>query len=93
MKTEPTALEQYQSARIIALENALKEAQNDLKELSRLSDAAALKIRVNDPVFEKQIHDVDYEIINACRHDQFDIDALGRTVCTECRTPKYSSNQ
>lgn len=64
MKTEPTQLEQYQAIRITALENALRDAQDSLKELSRLSDAAALKIRVNDPVFEKQIHDVDYEIIS-----------------------------
>lgn len=91
MKTEPTALEQFQAARITALENALKEAQDSLKELSRLSDAAALKIRVNDPVFEKQIHDVDYEIVSPCQH-QFEMDALGRMMCAnpDCNTPKYS---
>ena len=71
MKHEPTALEQYQAQRILALENALKEAQDNLKELSRLADAAALKIRVNDPNFLEPILDKDYEIIEPNVMDPF----------------------
>ena len=88
MKKEPTALEQYQAARITALENALRDAQNSLKELSRLSDAAALKIRVTDPVFESPIHDVDYEIIPHIH--RFETNNDGVEYCLDCNTPKYS---
>ena len=92
MKYEPTQLELYQAQRISALENALKEAQSDLKELSILADKKALKIRVNDPNYLNPISDMEFEIVEPCKHLHSMVNALGVTVCAnpDCETPKYS---
>ena len=92
MKNEPTQLELYQAQRIAALENALKEAQSDLKELSILADKKALKIRVNDPNYLNPISDMEFEIVEPCKHLElkFSEDNNGVLVCKNCHTPKYS---
>jgi len=90
MKNEPTQLELYQAQRIAALENALKEAQSDLKELSILADNKALKIRVNDPNYLNPISDMEFEIVEPCKHLEQSEGNNGVLVCDNCHTPKYS---
>ena len=90
MKNEPTQLELYQAQRIAALENALKEAQSDLKELSIVADKKALKIRVNDPNYLNPISDMEFEIIEPCKHLHSKINGHGVSVCADCETNKYS---
>lgn len=73
-------LKQSKSTRDFIAANILKRQLHNLTGYKPIQ-----KTKVFDPEF-------DAPIVNQCRHD-FEIDPLGRTVCKNCNTPKYSTNQ
>lgn len=63
MKNEPTQLEIFQKERINALENELRNRDNQLLELKNEMNSLALKITVSNLDFLKPISDLEFEIV------------------------------